>query len=234
VLCFIVIVFIAFCQYDAVRTGINAQGYIFSTGLATLNILGTVYIIFIGAFAFFNDWHWNTYQHQFINISNRKKICSLKLLIILMSSLFILILVVIFTCGIHFMNTGSINGILPDKFALQLLYTLLSLVFWGELAFTLTALTRNIVIGVLIPFVVNNFEILLYQYIGQKFSRFLPSYNLKSLLSYSFDNLKSGSMIVFPDIGYGFGIFNHIYLFVLLTFFILVNIYIFTKMEIPS
>lgn len=233
-LCLLIVVFIVYCQYDAMRSGIDAPGYIISTGLASLNITGTFFCIFTGAFVFYSDWNWNTYQYLFIHATNRRKVCYAKFLIILLSTLFVLVLVIVFTCGVYIISTGTLAGMFPNKLVLQILYTLISMFFWSGLSFTLTALTRNVIIGVLVPFALSNFEVLLYQYIGLDIARFLPSFNIKSLLSFAFDNLKPGSMIIFPNFGYDIGAFNHFYIFVFLLVYFIVNLRIFQKMEVPS
>ena len=214
--------------------GIDARGYIVSTGLASLNILGSFFAIFVGAFVFSNDWQWNTYQHMFINSVHRRKVCLYKLTIIALSAMFVLFLVVVYTSAIFLMGNGTLINVFPEKFALQIIYTYLSLFFWGIFAFAMSALMQNIIIGVLIPFALSNFEMLIYQHIGMKASRMLPSFNIKSLLYYAFDNLKPGSMIIFPDFGYSFNLYSHLYVVFCILAFITVSVIIFSRIEVPS
>lgn len=231
---FLPIAFVTFAHFDAIKEGINLKGYLMSTALITLTVLGQFFIILLGTFLYTNDSRWNTHQHMYLNLKSRQKVLNLKVLMILLSSVFITVLIVLYSFAISIFSGTSFSDLLPEKFILQMVYVLITLFFWGVLSLSLSIFSNSSVIGILIPFAISCFETLLYQHIGLVFAKALPLFNIKTLLFYAFDNLKSGSMIVVPNIGYRYGVFSHLYLFIALCILYTVSRIYVSKAEIPS
>lgn len=235
VLLLVVLAFLICSHYDATESQIEMQGYRVSIGLATLNVLGIFYSIYVGSILFFNDWNWNTYQHMLLTHGvNRVKASILKMIMILLSNLFAILIVLICSVWLHWIYSGDFNGVFDEKVFFQIVLTFFNMSFYGLFSFFVSLSSRSFVLGLMIPFIVFNFESLLYDFLGTDIAIFLPNYHIKALLCEAFTNLKPGAMILFNDIGYHMGFGNYLYLFIA-TFAIVFGIFRFmNEIEMKS
>ena len=224
--------FVVFTWYDAIHSSITLQGYLVASGLLLACILGANIAAVAGAMIAGNDIRWNTLQHGCIRCGRKKTLLG-KLLLVFSVDLFIPLLVFLFSAGIR-LTAGAAKDIFPPQFVLKFLYSFEDLVYWSMLAFTVTLLSRSMLPGILLPAALINFESLSYHYIGMGIGRWLPDYRLKSILSSVFRDLRSGAMIIIPDLGYEYSFGCHVYVLCSVFLFILVSLIFMQKAEVES
>ena len=235
ILFFVIVAFIVYAQYDAAEIGITSAGYIVSTSLAILNFFGVMLSYVMGAMVFYNDYTWNTIGWLLTGNKSRSKIALTKIVTIFLINAGLELVVLLFAITIHLITGKTAVKLIPNQFLPQVIVTFLNLIIWGLLAFTLTTVTKSIILGILIPFVITSFEMLVYSYLNQVILRFLLNYNIRALIVTCFSNLKSGSLIVFPDIGYNGSLISHIcFLFFVMTALIVTAVLSFKHKEVTS
>ena len=231
----VIVALIVCAQYDAADIGITSAGYIVSTSLAILNYFGLMLSYVMGAMVFYNDYSWNTLGSLLTGKTSRAKAAWNKIVTIVLMNAGLELTVVLFAVAVHLITGKAADKLIPNQFLLQVIVTFVNLVVWGLLAFALTAITKSIILGILIPFVITSFEMLVYSYLSQAILRFLLNYNIRALIVECFSNLRSGSMIVFPDIGYVGNCIGHTcYIAVVLCILVVTSVLSFKKEEVTS
>lgn len=224
--------FVAFIWFDAVHSGIQLRGYLTSCGLLLTCVIGANIAAVTGAMIAGNDLRWNTLQHACVRCG-RKNTLLVKVLLVFTADLFIPLFVFLFSAGIR-LTSGAASDIFPAQFFLKFVYTFEDLVYWSMLSFTVTLALKTMLPGILLPFALINFESLTYRHIGMELGRWLPDYRLKSILSSVFRDLRSGSMIVIPDLGYQYHFGCHIYVICSVIVFFLISLAVMEKAEVES
>ncbi len=231
----LILAFVVYAQYDAATTGITSKGYIVSITLAFFNNLGLILAYVLGAMIYYQDDAWNTFQHMLTGRVSRNQVVGYKLLTIVAGNAGVEIVFIVFALAIHVITGRPVDRLLPEQFVIQAAITFINLNMWGIIAFAITTVTKSITLGILIPFVFTNFEMLVYPYCSKVLLRFLPNYHIRSMLTSSFNNLKSGSMIVFQDTGNRDGWMTHfLYVLIVVGIMIAIVFFGFRKEEVKS
>ncbi|MFE5426170.1 ABC transporter permease [Peribacillus simplex] len=197
-LTFLFMIYIVFDPFPYVELKISS--YLSSVFLLSLTVFGTITFIILGAFLSYEEYSWNT-LHLLIGSYSRIKSFYYKSLYILLVSFFITVLTTFLSLVLH-IYIGVPGEIFSLQVFTQIFVVSLICFFWGELAFVLSLITKNVMYSVLIVFFISFFEPAIYSHVNEELLKYLIVYNQKGVLALTFSNLIEGSYIIVPDLNY--------------------------------
>ncbi|WP_285767370.1 ABC transporter permease [Peribacillus sp. SI8-4] len=197
-LTFLFMIYIVFDPFPYVELKISS--YLSSVFLLSLTVFGTISFVILGAFLSYQEYSWNT-LHLLIGFYSRVKFLYYKSLYILLFSFLITVLTTFLSIVVH-LYVGAPGQIFSVQIITQIFVVSLICFFWGELAFVLSLITKNVMYSVLMVFFLSFFEPAIYSHVNEGLLKYFIVFNQKGVLAITFSNLVEGSYIIVPDLNY--------------------------------
>ncbi|CEE02963.1 putative membrane protein [Caldibacillus thermoamylovorans] len=198
---FLFMIYIIFDPFPYINLKIPT--YFSSVYLLSFNVIGSILYIVVGALLGYKEYSWNTF-HMLVNSNSRIKIFYYKSITIFIISFVLSVIACIFGILIH-MFLGSSGQLISFQLFTQVITISIIGFLWGEVAFILSLITRNLLLSIVALFLISFFEPIIYQYFPQGILKFFFVYNQKGILNMQFSNLVEGSYLIitpsqYPDL----------------------------------
>ncbi|UTR16905.1 ABC transporter permease [Salipaludibacillus sp. LMS25] len=230
VLTFIFMVYIVFDPFPYAE--LRIPGYFSSVFLLSLTILGIVPIIILGSFLSYQEHSWNTFQ-LLLNSYNRVQTFFYKTCYILIASFLLTTVTTLFSWVVHIF-LGAPGQLFISQIIFQIVSVSLICFFWGELAFVVALLTKNVAFSIGALFLLNVLEPSLYLSFNENLLKYFIVFNQKGLLSHTFSNLIEGSYIIVPIGDYPSFLWSILYQAILISVILFVGYQYIKKCPINS
>lgn len=216
-----ILFFMVYIIYKPDDKILDMPTYFSSVFLLNSTIFGSFFYIALGAFLSYSEFSWNTFS-LLISANRRSVVFFYKSFYILIVSVVFNFLILLFGMFIH-LYIGVPSEILSWQSIFQFIVVSLMCLFWAEISFVVSLITKNITFTVSILYITNIFEPMLYQSVHHKILDYFPVFNQKGILYRLFSNLEDGSFLIVPSFDYPNIFWSISYLLLCLMIFILIG-----------
>lgn len=215
----LIMIYIIFDPFPYMELQISS--YFSSSFLLLLGTFGVIPCIVLGALLGYGEVESNT-LHLLVNSVGRIRLFYLKTLYILMFSFTLVLITTLIGLIVH-VYVGAPGQIMSIQTLGQIFIVSIICFCWGQLSFIFSLITKNIMYSIIVLFMINFFEPIIYYYINKDILKYLVVFNQKGILSPFFSNLIEGSYIIVPNLDYPSIIWSIVYLMMLIAGIILLG-----------